>query len=121
MEQQYGTPVPAEEQTAAAGKQAEQRAEIARTIRRRRRIAAAVIAAAAVILRFAAPQTVEHVRGQVQRALTGNVDFAAAAETLGRGLSGELGLEQALEQAYTYAFSPQWDDAVPAGGNGGGK
>ena len=89
------------------------------SIRKRRLWVSIVVIAAAVVLRFAAPQVVDGVRQRAVQAVCGSVDFGAAVQVIGQGLSGEMTFGQALEEAYTYAFQPTWEDAVAAGGNGG--
>ncbi len=89
------------------------------SVRRRRLWVSLAVIAAAVILRAAAPQDVDSFRQRAVQAVCGSVDFGAAAEALGRGLSGETEFSRALEEACTYAFSPDWGGTVAAGGNGG--
>ena len=65
---------------------------------------------AAAALRLLFPETVSKLRDGVSHLICGDVDYQAAFETVGKGLSGDLQMGEALKEAGIYAFGYSSED-----------
>jgi len=62
------------------------------------------IFAFSALIRIVFPNLMQAMSDKAFEAITGNVDYLAAIETIGRGLNGEMDMRSAFSEAWTYAF-----------------